>query len=249
MPSSLTTLFSCIDNTTLSGTDSVESVAAFCKATAAMQTIEVPHVASVCVYPLFVETAKKSLAGTSIRVASVAGGFPAGQIPLNLKLDEIRYAIDSGADEIDFVINRGRFLQGGENHLFDEVAAAKEACKDHTLKVIIETGELVDAGHIYSASMVSLNAGADFIKTSTGKIPVGATPFAAYTMLCALRDFIKNNKKEVGFKAAGGISTPSDALFYYNLAEKILKDKNITNQNFRIGASRLTAKMFKILTE
>ncbi|MBO7488877.1 MAG: deoxyribose-phosphate aldolase [Bacteroidales bacterium] len=244
----LGSVFTCIDNTTLNGSDSKESVIAFCRNTLAMN-VDHKTVASVCIYPNFVAEVKKQLADSGIKVAAVAGGFPAGQIPQRLKIDEVCYVVEEGADEVDFVINRGNFLMGDNQAVFDEVATAKEVCgKDVLLKVIIETGEMQTPANIYVASMLALEAGADFVKTSTGKINVGATPEAAYTMLSAVRDFNKKTKKKVGFKAAGGISSPSEALLYYIMYKKILGKEEINNQYFRIGASRLTAQLFKILT-
>ncbi|MBQ3949814.1 MAG: deoxyribose-phosphate aldolase, partial [Bacteroidales bacterium] len=214
----LSEVFTCIDNTTLNGSDSQLSVETFCRATREMYLTDgkQSHVASVCVYPRFVGVAKKELENSGINVASVAGGFPAGQTPQHIKTEEVKYVVEEGADEVDFVINRGDFLTGNTKAVFDEVAAAKEVCGNSALlKVIIETGELQTPENVYNASRLVLDAGADFVKTSTGKIPVGATPEAAYVMLLAMRDYIKISKKTVGFKAAGGISNPSDALIYY----------------------------------
>ncbi len=247
-----TDIFTCIDNTTLNGSDSPKTVSEFCRNTSLLSVSGNgirQHVASVCVYPSFVGIAKKQLASTTIRVASVAGGFPAGQTSQHVKTEEIRYVVEEGADEVDFVINRGRFLDGDLQYVSDEIEAAKSVCGNSVkLKVIIETGELKTMANIYNASMLALRAGADFIKTSTGKIPLGATPEGAFAMLSALCDFMKNSKKTVGFKAAGGISTPEEALFYYLLYKKIISVQNITNQNFRIGTSRLTAQLQNILT-
>ena len=247
-----TDIFTCIDNTTLNGSDSPKTVSEFCRNTSLLSVTGNgirQHVASVCVYPSFVGIAKKQLASTTIRVASVAGGFPAGQTSQHIKTEEIRYVVEEGADEVDFVINRGRFLDGDLQYVSDEIEAAKSVCGNSVkLKVIIETGELKTMANIYNASMLALRAGADFIKTSTGKIPLGATPEGAFAMLSALCDFMKNSKKTVGFKAAGGISTPEEALFYYLLYKKIISVQNITNQNFRIGTSRLTAQLQNILT-
>lgn len=245
-------LFSCIDNTTLNGSDSPRSVAEFCR-----KTVEntVPcesgplRVASVCVYPSFVDVAKRILDGSGIWVASVAGGFPAGQTSQRIKVDEVRYVVGKGADEVDFVINRGNFLDGNEQAVFDEVAAAKEACGERVrLKVIIESGELQTPENIYNASHLVLQAGADFIKTSTGKIPVGATPEAAYAMLKALTKFTNISKKDVGFKAAGGISSIADAMLYHFMYKEIVGEEYITNQKFRIGTSRLTGQLVEFLT-
>jgi deoxyribose-phosphate aldolase len=248
----LLTLFGCIDNTTLSGSDTPSGVAAFCRSARglAVPSLQGPvGVASVCVYPCFVGVAKRELAGSALRVASVAGGFPAGQTSQSIKIEEVRYAVGEGADEVDFVINRGRLLDGEVQYVSDEIAAAKAVCGNEVkLKVIIETGELQSPSNIYGTSMLALRAGADFIKTSTGKIAVGATPEAAYAMLCALREFVKISKKTVGFKAAGGITTPDDALFYLFLFRIMLNTQDVSNQIFRIGTSRLTAQLQNLLT-
>ena len=237
-------VFSCIDNTTLGDTDSVQSVEAFCRHTLNFSLT----VAAVCVYPRFVATAAKVLEGSGIKVASVAGAFPHGQLPLKLKVEEVRYAVGEGADEVDIVINRGLLLQGEENAVRDEVAAMKEACGDRTLKVILETGELPTPELIRQASLLAIEGGADFIKTSTGKSGQGATLEAAEVMLNVIKNCVKINKKLVGFKAAGGIRTPGEAMAYAELAKKVIGDDYINNQMFRIGASRLTDSLYSLLT-
>ena len=236
-------VFSCIDNTTLNGTDNEAHVATFCK-----HTMEMGHVAAVCVYPRFVSVARKTLAGSEIKVASVAGAFPHGQLPIALKVEEVKYAIGEGADEIDMVLSRGALLAGEDTLVRDEVAMMKEACQGRTLKVILETGELPSPTLIAKASQLAIDSGADFIKTSTGKIGVGATPEAAEIMLTVINENVKKGKKRVGFKAAGGISTPEEALAYAEMAKKIMGEDYVKNQTFRIGASRLTDRMHAILT-
>ena len=206
------------------------------------------RVAAVCVYPRFVSVAKRVLDNSGIMVASVAGAFPHGQLPINLKVEEVKYAIGEGADEIDMVLSRGALLAGEDNVVRDEVAMMKEACQGRTLKVILETGELPSPTLITKASLLAIEGGADFIKTSTGKIGVGATLEAAEVMLKCIADSVKINKKRVGFKAAGGISTPEEALAYAEMAKKILGEEYINNQSFRIGASRLTDRLYSILT-
>lgn len=235
-------VFSCIDNTTLNGTDNEAHVEAFCR-----HTMEMGRVAAVCVYPRFVSVARKTLAGSGIRVASVAGAFPHGQLPIELKVEEVKYAIGEGADEIDMVLSRGALLAGEDNLVRDEVAMMKEACQGRTLKVILETGELSPT-LMATASQLAIDGGADFIKTSTGKISVGATLEAAETMLKVINENVKKSKKTVGFKAAGGISTPEEALAYAEMAKKIMGDDYVRSQTFRIGASRLTDRLFAILT-
>ncbi len=236
-------VFSCIDNTTLNGTDNEAHVATFCK-----HTMEMGQVAAVCVYPRFVSVARKTLAGSEIKVASVAGAFPHGQLPIALKVEEVKYAIGEGADEIDMVLSRGALLAGEDTLVRDEVALMKEACQGRTLKVILETGELPSPTLIAKASQLAIDGGADFIKTSTGKIGVGATLEVAEIMLTVINENVKKGKNWVGFKAAGGISTPEEALAYAEMAKKIMGDDFVKNQTFRIGASRLTDRLFAILT-
>ena len=256
-------VFSCIDNTTLNGTDNEASVKVFClhtkekKLSPSTSHLSPFQVAAVCVYPRFVSVARKALEGSGIKVASVAGAFPHGQLPLHLKVEEVKYAIGEGADEIDMVLSRGALLAGEDNIVRDEVAVLKEACQGHTLKVILETGELLTPevspfiphlSPLWRASQLAIDGGADFIKTSTGKIGIGATLEAAEIMLNVINENVKKGKKKVGFKAAGGISTPEEALAYAELAKKILGDDYINNQTFRIGASRLTDRLFANLT-
>lgn len=236
-------VFSCIDNTTLNGTDNEEHVASFCR-----HTLELGKVAAVCVYPRFVKVTRNILRSSDIKVASVAGAFPHGQLPIHLKVEEVKYAVGEGADEIDMVLSRGALLAGEGNRVRDEVAVMKEACQGKTLKVILETGELPSPTLIEKASQLAIDGGADFIKTSTGKIGVGATLEAAETMLSVIAQNVKKSVKKVGFKAAGGISTPEEAMAYAELAKKILGDDYVNNQTFRIGASRLTDRLHSILT-
>lgn len=246
----LVKIFSCIDNTTLEGADTSARVEQLC--TRSLQMVDpkrgIGPVAAVCVYPVFVRQARSLLQGSGIRVASVAGAFPAGQSPIHVKLAEVQYALDEGADEIDMVISRGALIEGDEQRVYDEVAAIRECCHDRTLKVILETGELLSPTLITRASELAISAGADFIKTSTGKIAVSATPDAAQIMLHSIRQHHQKTGKWVGFKAAGGISTPEQALVYYRLAVSAYGEKQISNQIFRIGASRLTERLFSFLT-
>ncbi len=240
-------VFSCIDNTTLNATDNARTVEAFCRRTKEMRLTDGTTVAAVCVYPMFVALAKRTLQGSGIKVASVAGAFPHGQLPLDLRVAEVRRVVDDGADEVDIVINRGLLLAGDYDEVSREVVQMKDACNGRTLKVILETGELSPL-LIRRAAQRAIDAGADFIKTSTGKIPTGATPEAAEVMLNVVNENVKFNKKRVGFKAAGGIRTPEEALAYAELAKKIVGDKYINNQTFRIGASRLTESLYSLLT-
>lgn len=246
----LKTIFSCIDNTTLEGCDTHQKIENLCYKSIEMQDKAngIDPVAAVCVYPVFVRHAKSILKGSGIHVASVAGAFPSGQSPIEVKLQEIKYALDEGSDEIDMVISRGSFLEGEYQKVGDEIAAVKELCGSTLLKVILETGELQSQENIYKASMIAMENGADFIKTSTGKIAVNATLEYAEVMLNSIAGFSKKTGKIIGFKAAGGISTPEQALEYFLLAKKILGDNFVNNQTFRIGASRLTNRLFSFLT-
>ncbi len=243
----LKTIFCCIDNTSLNDDDTQKKISELCDST--LQMASTAAVAAVCVYPLFVKTARRILQGSGIRVASVAGAFPSGQSPLSVKLEEVQYALDEGADEIDMVINRGAALEDNWQQVYDEVAAIREVCKERTLKVILETGVLLSPTLIAKAAQVAMEAGANFIKTSTGKIPVGATPEAAKTMLKTLADYVKISKRMVGFKASGGISSPDEALLYYRLFRQYMRVDKVTNQIFRIGSSRLTGQLFALLQQ
>lgn len=243
-------IYSCIDNTTLEGNDNDRKIRDFCRTTLSLANKQkgVNSVASVCVYPTFVRLAKKCLQGSGISVASVAGGFPSAQMPFELRLREVQYAIDEGADEIDTVISRGMFLERKHLTVFEELSAIRSVCKDIKLKIILETGDLQTTDNIYTASKIALAAGADFIKTSTGKTAVGATEKAAYIMLKAIQEETKSTGRIIGFKAAGGISNAEQALNYYKIVEYFLGD-NIDNNVFRIGASKLTKTLYEQLTQ
>ena len=244
-----TDIFHCIDHTTLRDEDNAQYVISFCQKAVDYCNPNIGSVASVCVYPEFASAAKSVVSPIGMKVASVVGGFPTGQMPLTLKLQEIRYAIDNGADEVDFVINRGILLAGDSHHLAEEISSARSTCGDGILlKIILETGQLSSPELIYSASTIALQNGADFIKTSTGKTAIGATPEAAYSMLHAIRDFQKNSNRIVGFKVSGGVSTIDDALLYYIMTKKLLAIGEINNQLFRVGTSRLLPELSKKLT-
>jgi deoxyribose-phosphate aldolase len=191
------------------------------------------------VYPNLVRLAKESLKGTNIKVAAVATGFPSGQFPLNIKLDDTRFAVGEGADEIDMVISRGHFLSGEYNYVFDEIAQVKEACDDAHLKVILETGELGTLDQVRLASDIAIQAGGDFIKTSTGKVVPAATLPVTLVMLEAIRDHFYATGKKVGMKPAGGISTAKTALQYLVVLRETLGEDWMNNDLFRFGASRL----------
>ena len=230
-----------IDLTTLEGKDTPGKVKQMCyKAHHPHDLLPgLPNVAAVCVYPTMVELAKKELAGTSVKIASVSTAFPSGQAPMSVKLDDTRFAVDSGADEIDMVISRGKFLSGEYAYVFDEIAAIKEACGKARLKVILETGELSTLDNVRKASDIAIYAGADFIKTSTGKIQPAATMQVTYTMLMAIRDYFDKTGTMIGMKPAGGISTSKLALHNLVMVKEILGDAWLTNEWFRFGASSL----------
>lgn len=233
---------SMIDHTTLEGSDSPGKVRQLCKKAKqpypAMPNL--PTVAAVCVYPRLVGVAKKELKGTDIKVASVATSFPSGQVPLSNRLDDTRFAVEEGADEIDMVISRGAFLNGEFSQVFDEIAAVKEACGETHLKVILETGELQTLENVRKASDIAMHAGADFIKTSTGKISPAATQPVTLVMLEAIRDYYYKTDKMIGMKPAGGIRTAKQALQYLVLVKETLGAAWLNKSYFRFGASSLT---------
>ncbi|MGA2822381.1 MAG: deoxyribose-phosphate aldolase [Bacteroidales bacterium] len=235
----LRTLLSCIDLTTLEGSDNTARIVELCRKACSFGESGLPLPAAVCVYPPFVKLAKNQLKGTDIRVAAVAGAFPSGQSPLAVRLEEVRYTVNEGADEIDMVISRGRLLEGDERYVFDEIAAIREVCKEVHLKVILETGELKTPALIRKASEIAIAAGTDFIKTSTGKIQPAATEEAVGIMLKVIREHYKKTGKKTGIKPAGGISEPKQALQYYLLTKRILGTDWLNKNLFRIGASRL----------
>ena len=232
---------SMIDLTTLEGADSPGKVRQMCyKAKHLHDALpDIPHVAAVCVYPTMVAIAKKEVSGSGINVAAVATGFPSGQYPLNVKLDDTRYAVEQGADEIDMVISRGHFLAGDYNYVFDEIAQVKAACGDAHLKVILETGELGTFDNVRKASDLAMHAGADFIKTSTGKVQPAATLPVTLVMLEAIRDFYYATGRKIGMKPAGGISTAKVAIQYLVMLRETLGQDWLTPDLYRIGASRL----------
>ncbi|MFP4065146.1 MAG: deoxyribose-phosphate aldolase [Bacteroidales bacterium] len=234
-----------IDLTTLEGSDTTQKVVDLCDQAKSYATLpdKLPNVAAVCVYPTLVADARKALENTDIKVASVAGAFPAGQSPLFVKMTEVRYAIDEGAQEIDMVISRGKFLEGEYNLVYDEIAAILEVCKDAHLKVILETGELKTATNIRRASEIAMQAGAHFIKTSTGKVQPAATPQAMLVMLDAIKNHYKKTNRMVGIKPAGGIADPETALSYYWLTREILGNKWLKKKHLRFGASRLAGAL------
>jgi len=232
---------SMMDLTTLEGKDTPGKVAFLCRK--AMQPTDarydVPPCAAVCVYPNLVRPAKKFLGDSGVKVASVATGFPSGLMPLRLKLEEVRTAARDGADEIDMVIDRGVFLAGNYSRVADEIFAIKEACGEAHLKVILETGELNTYDNVRIASEIAMRSGADFIKTSTGKVSPAATMPVTLVMLEAIRDYFYETGIRIGMKPAGGIRTAKQALAYLVMVKETLGDDWLTPDLFRFGASTL----------
>lgn len=230
-----------IDLTTLEGADTEKKVIQLCNKAQHLHDSypNLPTVAAVCVYPNFVKTAKDTLNNSKIGVASVATAFPSGQSSLKIKLLDTKLAVDSGADEIDMVISRGKFHEGDYNYVFDEIAAIKEACGSARLKVILETGELGTFDKVRRASDIAIEAGADFIKTSTGKISPAATLPVTLVMLEAIKDHYYKTGVQIGMKPAGGISNAKLALQYLLLVKETLGKDWLNNKWFRFGASSL----------
>jgi deoxyribose-phosphate aldolase len=233
---------SMMDLTTLEGKDTPGKVAHLCRK--ALQPLEskynVPPCGAVCVYPNMVRHARRFLCDASpVKVASVATGFPSGQVPVRTKLEEVRRAVADGADEIDMVIDRGAFLAGDHAKVFDEIAAVKEACGPAHLKVILETGELVTYDNVRIASQIAMEAGGDFIKTSTGKVAPAATMPVTLVMLEAIRDYFYATGIRIGMKPAGGIRNSKQALHYLVMVRETLGDDWLTPELFRFGASTL----------
>src|SRR5215831_16590683 len=230
-----------IDLTTLEGKDTPGKVKQLCyKGKHLNDAYEgLPTVAAICVYPSMVRIAKKAVEGSDIKIASVATAFPSGQAPSKVKIGDTKFAVSEGADEVDMVISRGKFLAGEYNFVFDEIAAIKEACGDARLKVILETGELSTFDKVRRASDIAMYAGADFIKTSTGKVQPAATMPVTLVMLEAIRDYFYETGRMVGMKPAGGISKSKLALHYLVMVHEVLGAAWMTNYWFRFGASSL----------
>ena len=245
----LKTIFQSIDFTTLEATDNARKIEEFCAKAIDFQKngmgISVP---AICIYSPFVKQAKALLKGSGIKVATVACCFPSGQMPFDLKKKEVQYCVEQGADEVDMVISRGTFLSGNYDEVYNEIQAIREICKSPVhLKVILETGELKTVGNIREASELAILAGADFIKTSTGKIAVNATPMAALIMCDTIKEYYEATGQMVGFKPAGGMSTIEDALTYYYIVKDVLGDKWLNKNYFRVGTSRLAGKVMEEL--
>ena len=232
---------SMIDLTTLEGKDTRGKVFALCQKAIRPDPSDrdIPHVAAVCVYPTMIPHVKEALEGSGVKIAAVATGFPSGQTFTDIKVQETRETVAAGADEIDMVIDRGAFLSGDYQKVFDEIAEVKEACGPAHLKVILETGELANYDQVRKASLIAMYAGADFIKTSTGKVTVNATLPVTLVMFEAIRDFYHVTGKRIGMKPAGGISNAKLALSYLVLLYETLGAEWMTPDLFRLGASSL----------
>ncbi len=241
---------SVVDLTTLSPCDTEESVKAFASRAMTFYSKypEMENVASICVYPPFVESVGLVVDGSPMRITSVAGGFPASQTFLEVKMLEVAMAIESGADEIDIVIPVGMIQEGRNDEALSELKLLREECGDDvTLKVILETGELKTPELIYTASMVAMESGTHFIKTSTGKVAVSATPESVVVMAQAIRDYYEQSGVRVGLKVAGGVRSAEDAALYYTIIEHILGEEWLTPQLFRIGASSLSNELLSTI--
>ncbi|WP_315546027.1 deoxyribose-phosphate aldolase [Prevotella koreensis] len=234
-------LFGSIELTTLKTTDSEESVMAFTERVNKFdeEYVDMPHVATICVYPCFAKTVAETLEVEGVEVACVSGSFPSSQAHIEVKVAETALAIKDGATEIDMVMSVGKFLSGDYEGVCDDIQEMKSACNGHDLKVILETGDIVTASNIKKASILSMYAGADYIKTSTGKEKISATPEAAYVMCQAIKEYYEETGIQIGFKPAGGINTVMDAMTYYTIVKEVLGEKWLTNKWFRLGTSRL----------
>jgi deoxyribose-phosphate aldolase len=234
-------LMGSVELTTLKTTDSDESVMAFCEKVNKFAEVypDLPHVATVCVYPCFAAVASQTVEVEGVEIACVSGSFPSSQALTEIKIAETALAVKDGATEIDMVLSVGKFLSGDYEGVCDDIREIKAACGEVPLKVILETGCLVTAENIKKASILSMYSGADYIKTSTGKEKIAATPEAAYVMCQAIKEYYDETGIQIGFKPAGGINTVMDALIYYTIVKEILGEKWLTNKWFRLGTSRL----------
>ena len=234
-------LMGSVELTTLKTTDSDESVLAFTEKVNQFEDAypELPHVATICVYPCFAKIVSESLEVEGVEIACVSGSFPSSQARIEVKIAETALAVQDGATEIDIVMPVGKFLSGDYESVCDDISELKQACGDAPMKVILETGDLKTASNIKKASILSMYAGADYIKTSTGKEKISATPEAAYVMCQAIKEYYDETGIQIGFKPAGGLNTVSDALIYYTIVKEVLGEKWLTNKWLRLGTSRL----------
>ena len=238
----LALIYGCVDLTTLNSLDTKETVWKMVEEVNQFEgTLKLPNVAAICVYPVFVETVRQALLVKDIKIASVAAGFPSSQTFVEIKIAETAMAVYAGADEVDIVLNLGCFMEDAYEELADELAEIKDSCRGATLKVILETGALVSAENIQRASILAMYAGADFLKTSTGKGYPGATPEAFYTICRTIKQYRKLTGNTVGVKVSGGIRTAEDAVRYYTIVDHVLGKEWLNKDLFRIGASSLIA--------
>lgn len=246
----LKTIYSCLDLTSLNCTDNAEGILTLTEVVNNFEEKypDLKNVAAICVYPNFANIVSQSLEAESVEVACVSGGFPSSQTFSEVKIAETALALQEGATEIDIVLSIGKLLIGDYESLCDEIQELKDLCGDRTLKVILETGILRSAENIRKAAILSMYSGADFIKTSTGKEAVGATPEAAYIMCRTIKEYHAKTGRKIGFKAAGGISTIDDALLYYTIVEETLGKEWLDSKLFRIGTSRLAATLLNEIT-
>ena len=242
-------LFNCIDLTTLRSTDSPRSVADFVERVNDFDNEhpEMKNVAAICVYPNFSQVVCTVLEVSDVDIACVAGCFPSSQSFLEVKVAEVALAVEGGADEIDIVLNLGNFLDGDYEEVCDEISELKHSCREARLKVILEAGALKTAANIKAASILSMYSGADFIKTSTGKEYPGADLQAAYVMCQCIKEYYEKTGRMVGFKPAGGVRTPEEAVSYYCIVKEVLGEQWLTNEYFRIGASGLANNLLSAI--
>ena len=240
-------IFSLIDLTTLNSTDDESRGIKFAQNVNGMKEKFpfMPDVAAICIYPTLVESVRKTLTVKNVQIASVTAGFPSSQTFISIKSAESKMAIEKGADEIDIVISIGKFLSGNYQFVADEISIIKQTIGEKHVKVILETGALNTAENIRLASLLAMEAGADFIKTSTGKMEPAATPEAMYVMCEAIKDFYNNTGKKIGIKPAGGVATPKQSLIYYSIVKEVLGEEWINSHLFRIGASRLANSLIE----
>ncbi len=243
-------IFNCIDLTSLNTDDTEDKILNLTQRVNKFSSnTSIPNVAAICVYPTMVSTVKKNLKVPNVNIAAVAACFPSSQTYLSIKLAECEIVLNKGANEIDIVLSVGKFLEGNYHYCTTEITMIKQLLAHNHLKVILETGILQDLNHIYNASILSLEAGADFIKTSTGKTSISATPEAVYSMCTAIKDYYNKTGEKKGIKASGGISTSEEAILYYLIVEKVLGKEWLNNKLFRFGASRLANNVLKDIDE
>ena len=243
-------LFGSIELTSLNTTDSDVSIMAFTEKVNRFDSLypNFPHVAAVCTYPCFAEVVNDTLEVDGVEITCVSGSFPSSQALIEVKVAETALALKDGATEIDIVMPVGKFLSGNYAELCEEIAELKQVCGEHAMKVILETGDLKTAANIKKAAILSMYAGADYIKTSTGKEKISATPEAAYVMCQVIKEYYEKTDIQIGFKPAGGINTVMDAIIYYTIVKEVLGEKWLTNKWFRLGTSRLANMLLSEMT-